>query len=86
MMWNWMTQRGDADDVIFKRTNSKQGDGNTSPPLLPGLLVLSLIVLDCTALLAGVVGLLTKGALDRTQYYVHAIILALVPFINPGLY
>ena len=51
---------GDADDVIFQRTNSKQEDGT--------------------------VGILTKGAIDRTEYYVHALILALVPLLQPELY
>ncbi|MEQ9099103.1 MAG: inosine/xanthosine triphosphatase [Imperialibacter sp.] len=30
----------------------------------------------------GAVGLLTHGQIDRTQYYAHAMTLALVPFIN----
>ena len=34
----------------------------------------------------GTVGLLTHGALNRTDYYVHACLLALIPFKNPGLY
>jgi inosine/xanthosine triphosphatase len=34
----------------------------------------------------GTVGILTKGAIDRTEYYVHALILALVPIIQPELY
>lgn len=32
---------------------------------------------------AGAVGLLTKGLIDRTALYKHAIILALIPFIQP---
>ena len=51
---------GDADDVIFERTNSKQGDG--------------------------IVGILTGSAIDRTEYYVPAMVLALIPFINRALY
>jgi len=51
---------GDADDVVFKRTNSKQEDGT--------------------------VGILTNGAIDRTEYYVHALILALIPILQPDLY
>ena len=34
----------------------------------------------------GVVGVLTGNALDRTAYYVHAVILALIPFRNEGFY
>jgi inosine/xanthosine triphosphatase len=32
---------------------------------------------------AGAVGLLTQGVIDRTSLYKHAIILALIPFIQP---
>lgn len=35
---------------------------------------------------SGVVGLLTKGQIDRTQYYVHALILALAPFVMKDYY
>lgn len=34
----------------------------------------------------GAVGLLTHGALDRTNYYAQAVTLALIPFINQNLY
>jgi len=51
---------GDADDLVFKRSNSKQKNG--------------------------AVGILTKNLIDRTDYYVHAIILALIPFTNSKLY
>lgn len=34
----------------------------------------------------GAIGLLTKGALDRTGLYVPAVIAAMVPFLNPDLY
>jgi non-canonical (house-cleaning) NTP pyrophosphatase len=51
---------GDADDVIFERTNSKQG--------------------------SGVVGILSNGLIDRTEYYTQPMILALIPFMNPTLY
>jgi inosine/xanthosine triphosphatase len=34
----------------------------------------------------GAIGLLTGDVLDRTDLYVHAILLALVPFRNPTLY
>ncbi|KAK1762137.1 Maf/Ham1 [Phialemonium atrogriseum] len=50
---------GDADDVVFGRTNSKQRNGS--------------------------VGLLTDDVIDRTAYYVQAVILALIPFKNVGL-
>lgn len=33
----------------------------------------------------GSVGLLTGDVIDRTAYYVHAVILALIPFRNPDL-
>jgi non-canonical (house-cleaning) NTP pyrophosphatase len=51
---------GDADDVVFGRTNSKQENG--------------------------AVGLLTENVIDRTAYYVQALILALIPFKNSVLY
>ena len=35
---------------------------------------------------SGAVGLLTKNIIDRTQLYVPAITLALIPFQNPQLY
>lgn len=35
---------------------------------------------------SGVVSVLTNGAMDRTEYYVHMIILALVPFLKKELY
>jgi len=51
---------GQADDMVFNRKNSKQGNG--------------------------AVGILTGNVIDRVEYYRHAIILALVPFIHPDLY
>ncbi|MCC6643625.1 inosine/xanthosine triphosphatase [Candidatus Peregrinibacteria bacterium] len=51
---------GVADDMIFKRENSKQQNG--------------------------AVGILTDNAIDRTAYYQEAVVLALIPFKNPGLY
>lgn len=51
---------GHADDMIFKRVNSKHGQGT--------------------------IGKLTDGEIDRTDYYVHAIKLALIPWIRPELY
>jgi inosine/xanthosine triphosphatase len=50
---------GVADDRVFGRSNSKQGNG--------------------------AVGILTDDVIDRTSYYVHAVVLALVPFKNPSL-
>lgn len=35
---------------------------------------------------SGTVGVLTKGEIDRTEYYVHALKLALIPWIRPKLY
>ena len=51
---------GEADDMVFGSTNSKQA--------------------------AGAVGLLTDGAIDRAAFYTSAVILALIPFKNEGLY
>lgn len=34
----------------------------------------------------GAVGILTKDLIDRTSYYQPAVVLALIPFINPVLY
>ena len=34
----------------------------------------------------GAVGVLTDGAMDRTELYEHAVVLALVPFRRPELY
>mmetsp|Transcript_468 Transcript_468/g.587 ORF Transcript_468/g.587 Transcript_468/m.587 type:complete len:243 (-) Transcript_468:66-794(-) len=51
---------GEADDIVFKRTNSGQGQGT--------------------------VGKLTRGMIDRSNYYDHSLKLALVPWIRPELY
>lgn len=51
---------GHADDIVFRRDNSKQGNG--------------------------AVGILTEDVIDRVEYYRHAVILALIPFINKKLY
>jgi len=51
---------GEADDIVFRRENSKQKDG--------------------------AVGILTDGLIDRTQYYEHAMILALIPFMKENLF
>ena len=51
---------GEADDIVFVRTNSKQENG--------------------------AIGILTDNAIDRAELYAHAVVLALVPFKNPGLY
>lgn len=50
---------GDADDIVFNRSNSKQNNGS--------------------------VGILTDDVMDRTEYYEHALILALIPFKNVAL-
>ena len=34
----------------------------------------------------GAVGLLTRDIIDRKKYYEHAVILALIPFLNPDHY
>jgi non-canonical (house-cleaning) NTP pyrophosphatase len=57
---NKSMELGHADDVVFRRVNSKHGSGT--------------------------VGVLTKGEIDRTEYYVHALKLALIPWIRPQLY
>lgn len=51
---------GEADDIVFNQTNSKQKGGT--------------------------IGTLTGGKIDRTEYYIHAVIFALIPFINSDLY
>ncbi len=51
---------GDADDIVFGASNSKQKNG--------------------------AVGLLTGNAMDRTELYRQAVVLALIPFINKDLY
>jgi inosine/xanthosine triphosphatase len=50
---------GQADDLVFGRSNSKQHNG--------------------------AVGLLTDDVIDRTTYYIQAVILALIPFKNTNL-
>lgn len=34
----------------------------------------------------GTIGILTDGEIDRADYYVHALKMALIPFIRPELY
>lgn len=51
---------GEADDLLFGHTNSKQKNG--------------------------AVGILTGNAIDRTSLYSQAVVLALIPFKNPGHY
>lgn len=51
---------GHADDMVFKRENSKQKNG--------------------------AVGILTHDLIDRTSYYEPAVVLALIPFLNPEYY
>lgn len=57
---NQGVELGHADDMVFKRDNSKQKNG--------------------------AVGILTHDLIDRVHYYEPAVILALVPFLNKGLY
>ena len=57
---NQNMELGHADDRIFKRVNSKHGQGT--------------------------IGKLTDGEIDRTDYYVHALKQALIPWIRPELY
>jgi inosine/xanthosine triphosphatase len=57
---NQGVELGHADDMVFKRKNSKQGNG--------------------------AVGILTHNIIDRVEYYRHAVILALIPFVNQELY
>lgn len=51
---------GEADDIVFSRTNSKQQNG--------------------------AIGILTGDVIDRAEFYRHAVIMALIPFKNAGLY
>lgn len=51
---------GEADDIVFGKTNSKQENG--------------------------AIGLLTDNVVDRATLYEHAVVLALLPFKNVGLY
>ena len=51
---------GDADDVVFGKSNSKQN--------------------------SGAIGLLTGDLINRSKYYEHAMIQALVPFKNSELF
>lgn len=51
---------GKADDLVFRKSNSKQA--------------------------SGAIGLLTDNAVDRTQLYEQAVVLALVRFKNEALY
>lgn len=51
---------GEADDIVFAQSNSKQKNG--------------------------AVGLLTNNQITRTSLYQHAVVLALIPFINLSLY
>ncbi|MFK7771728.1 MAG: inosine/xanthosine triphosphatase [Saprospiraceae bacterium] len=51
---------GEADDIIFGHSNSKQKNG--------------------------AVGILTGNLIDRTQFYVEAMVLGLIPFLNKEIY
>lgn len=51
---------GHADDILFRRSNSKQASGT--------------------------VGLLTNSIMDRTMFYEHAIVLAMIPWMHPNLF
>lgn len=84
---------------IVVKTNEKEGKSRTSTFLLPPR-VTELIHQGVELGLAndqvfgeknskhkgGAVGSLTGGVLDRTEYYVQPVVLALVPFFNPELY
>jgi non-canonical (house-cleaning) NTP pyrophosphatase len=35
---------------------------------------------------SGTVGVLTDGLIDRSEYYEHALVLALIPWIRPDVY
>lgn len=50
---------GDADDIVFGRSNSKQQNGS--------------------------VGILTHDRITRSDFYVPALVLALIPFMQPEL-
>jgi inosine/xanthosine triphosphatase len=57
---NQGVELGEADDIVFKRSSSKTGNG--------------------------AIGILTNDIIDRTALYSPAVVMAMVPFINPGLY
>ncbi|KAL7523477.1 hypothetical protein ACHAWF_000540 [Thalassiosira exigua] len=57
---NQKMELGHADDKVFKRINSKHGQGT--------------------------VGMLTDGEIDRADYYIHALKLALIPWMRPEYY
>ncbi len=50
---------GDADDVVFSKSNSKQKNGS--------------------------IGLLTGDVITRETYYIPAVVMALIPFVNANL-
>ncbi|MFZ2187590.1 MAG: inosine/xanthosine triphosphatase [Candidatus Moraniibacteriota bacterium] len=51
---------GKADDIVFKRSNSKESNG--------------------------AIGILTGDVIDRTSYYLAAVVFALIPFKNRELF
>lgn len=83
---------------VFILTNERQGQARTGAFYLPeevAELVRSGIELghaddqvfgrENSKQQDGSVGLMTGGVIDRTEYYTHAVILALVPFKTPHL-
>ena len=90
-----------SDDVIEKEkeTNDKIGYGKTAMFMLPKeiseLVELGMELGDADDKVfrrfnskhgGGTVGILTDGLIDRSLYYQHALLLALIPWMHPSLY
>ncbi len=73
---------GDADDIVFNTKNSKQNSGAVGH-LSKGLLSLSVYLLFRLSFLTNVKHL---GVIDRTAYYIPAVVLAFIPWENPEFY
>lgn len=84
---------------IVVRSRTLEGCGRTGAFLLPEpiaarVLAGAELAEACGAVLGpgrpgragGAVALLTHGAMDRAELYEHGVLLALIPFRNPGLY
>lgn len=85
--------------VVIKSKDGKIGKGRSSTFLLPEAVIklmkegkelahASDIIFNESAsgYKQGTVGILTGNVIDRTEYYVHPVIMALIPFKNPDLY
>ncbi len=86
--------------IYVQSSNGKTGKGKTStfiaPPIYRKMVIeegkeigdISDIVFGQTnsKQKMGATGLLTKGVVDRAEFYRHAVVFALLPFINEDLY